>query len=212
VLAKCLLGLIEPDAGSIQVDDHEAANLGARARDRLSRRLGVLFQYGALFDSLPIWRNVLFGLLNSGRAGRDAARKIAVDTLAQVGLDADTADLLPHDLSGGMQKRVALARAIIGGPEFLVLDSPSDGLDPIVTAYIDRLLIDTFARPNATGLTITHDVASARRIGNRAAFLFDGRIRSQGPIEDLDRSGDPELDRFMGRKQTAATGERASEP
>lgn len=206
VLAKCLLGLIEPDSGSIEIDGHDTIGLGAAARDRLSRRFGVLFQNGALFDSLPIWQNVSFGLINSGRATRDTARKMAIDTLAQVGLDADAADLLPHELSGGMQKRVALARAIVGGPEFLVLDSPTDGLDPIVTAYIDRLLVDTFARLKATGLTITHDVPSARRIGNRAAFLHDGRIRWEGPIADLDRSGDPELDRFIRRKTALNDG------
>jgi phospholipid/cholesterol/gamma-HCH transport system ATP-binding protein len=140
VLAKCLLGLIELDAGSIEVNGQAWANRSARARDRLLRRFGVLFQNGALFDSLPIWQNVSFGLINGGRVGRDAARKMAVDALAQVGLDADAADLLPHELSGGMQKRVAAARAIIGGPEFLVLDSPTDGLDPIVTAHVDGLL------------------------------------------------------------------------
>ncbi len=201
VLAKCVLGLLTPDSGSIEVDGRETTRLGSRARDRLLRRFGVLFQNGALFDSLPIWQNVAFALINGGdHVNAAGARARAVHSLAEVGLDADVADLLPNELSGGMQKRVALARAIVGSPEFLILDSPTDGLDPIVTAYIDQLLLRTFKRLNATTLTITHDIESARRIGDHAAFLHDGRIAWQGPMADLDRSGNPELERFVHRK------------
>jgi phospholipid/cholesterol/gamma-HCH transport system ATP-binding protein len=197
VLAKCLLGLIEPDDGSIEIDGRETIGLGARDRDRLQAMFGVLFQNGALFDSLPIWQNVSFALINGRRRAIGDPRQLAIRALADVGLDADAADLYPNELSGGMQKRVALARGIIGNPELLVLDSPTDGLDPIVTAYIDRLLIETFRRLGATGLTITQDVASARRLGNRAAFLFEGRIRWEGPMAALDQSGDGELAHFV---------------
>lgn len=200
VLAKCLLGLLEPDAGSIEVDGQETANLSGRQRDRLLRKFGVLFQNGALFDSLPVWQNVSFSLINGSAGVTPAdARTQAVTALAAVGLDADTADLLPSELSGGMQRRVALARAIVGNPQYLVLDSPTDGLDPIVTAFIDQLLIRTLRGLSATTLTITHDIDSARRIGDQAAFLFEGRIRWSGPMADLDRSGDPELGRFVHR-------------
>ncbi len=128
------------------------------------------------------------------------ARARAIAALAAVGLDADTADLLPNELSGGMQRRVALARAIVGSPPYLILNSPTDGLDPIVTAFIDQLLIRTLEHMSATVLTITHDIESARRVGDRAAFLFNGRIRWSGPMTDLDRSRDPELERFVHRK------------
>jgi phospholipid/cholesterol/gamma-HCH transport system ATP-binding protein len=199
VLVKCLLGLVTPDGGSIQVDGQETTRLGARDRDALLRRFGVLFQNGALFDSLPIWRNVSFALVNGRGVGARAAREMAIRALAEVGLEADTAELLPNELSGGMQKRVALARAIVASPEIFVLDSPTAGLDPIVTTYIDRLLVATFERLNATGLTITHDVDSARRIGDHAAFLHQGRITWQGPMGDLDRSGNAELEHFVSR-------------
>lgn len=201
VLAKCLLGLLEPDAGSILVGGKETVGLVGRRRDLLLRQFGVLFQNGALFDSLPIWQNVSFSLMN-GAINIDAvgARARAVAALAAVGLDADTADLFPHELSGGMQRRVALARAIVGSPPYLILDSPTDGLDPIVTAFIDKLLIRTLEQMSATVLTITHDIESGRRIGDRAAFLFDGGIRWSGPMTDLDRSGDPEFERFVHRK------------
>lgn len=201
VLAKCMLGLLEPDAGSILVDGQETANLTGHRRDLLLRKFGVLFQNGALFDSLPIWQNVSFGLINGSPNLHPAeARARAVTALAAVGLEADAADLAPNELSGGMQRRVALARAIVGSPPYLILDSPTDGLDPIVTAFIDQLLIRTLNRMSATALTITHDIDSGRRIGDRAAFLFQGRILWSGAMTDLDRSGEPELERFIHRK------------
>ena len=200
VLAKCLLGLIEPDDGSIEIDGKETVGLGSRERDRLLAMFGVLFQNGALFDSLPVWQNVSFALINGRRRVAGDPRQLAIRALADVGLDADAADLYPNELSGGMQKRVALARGIIGNPELLVLDSPTDGLDPIVTAYIDRLLIETFHRLGTAALIITQDIASARRLGNRVAFLSAGQIRWEGPMTELDHSGDPELTRFAARR------------
>jgi phospholipid/cholesterol/gamma-HCH transport system ATP-binding protein len=204
VLAKCLLGLIEPDAGSIQVDGQETTQLSPREREALLRKIGVLFQNGALFDSLPVWQNISFALINVRQMQKTAARDIAVKALAAVGLTADTADLMPAELSGGMQKRVALARAIVGSPEILILDSPTDGLDPIVTTHIDGLIVGALKRLNAAALTITHDIDSARRIGDRAAFLFHGRITWEGPMAGLDRADDPELQRFLGRAADAA--------
>jgi phospholipid/cholesterol/gamma-HCH transport system ATP-binding protein len=202
VLLKCLLGLIPPDAGSVQIDGAETIRLGAAERDRLMRKIGVLFQNGALFDSLQVWQNVAFSLLNARGSNARAARRLAVETLALVGLGEDTAELMPAELSGGMQKRVALARAIALQPEILFLDSPTDGLDPIMTAIIDRLIATVITRFRVTALVITHDLASARRIGTRAALLDGGRIGWEGPIGSLDCSGHPVMSELVRASRT----------
>ena len=202
VLAKCILGLVRPDSGSIQIDGVETVRMSASEREAIMQKVGVLFQNGALFDSLKVWNNIAFGLLSRREMDEPAARKLAIKTLADVGLTPDTADLLPSELSGGMQKRVALARAIVGTPEILILDSPTDGLDPIVTTHIDALINRALKQLNAAALTITQDIDSAQRIGDRAAFLFDGRIRWEGPMADVDRAGDPEIARFFQRAAT----------
>jgi phospholipid/cholesterol/gamma-HCH transport system ATP-binding protein len=175
-----------------------------REREAVVRKMGVLFQAGALFDSLPVWQNVGFGLMHRDKMAPATARGIAVKTLAAVGLTPDTADLLPAELSGGMQKRVALARAIVGSPEILVLDSPTDGLDPIVTTHIDKLIVGALERLKAAALTITQDIDSGRRIGDRAALLWDGKIRWQGPMAELERVDDPDVRLFLGRANNAA--------
>jgi phospholipid/cholesterol/gamma-HCH transport system ATP-binding protein len=205
VLAKCILGLMRPDAGSILIDGRETAGLPADEREALMRRIGVLFQNGALFDSLPVWQNVAFGLLNRRDPTPAAdARRAAARTLASVGLGDDVADLSPAELSGGMQKRVALARAIVGEPDFLVLDDPTAGLDPILTAIIDRVIVAALDRLHATALTITHDIPSARRLATRAALLSGGRIAWEGPIEAIDRSGNDDVERFVRASRPAA--------
>jgi phospholipid/cholesterol/gamma-HCH transport system ATP-binding protein len=197
VLFKCVLGLHDPDEGSVEVDGRETVGLSAGGREAFFRQIGVLFQNGALFDSLPVWQNVSFAMIN-GRAGDvSVARKAALAALSEVGLQPDTAELLPAELSGGMQKRVALARAIVGAPDLLFLDNPTAGLDPIVTAHIDRLILSLRRSRNATAMTITHDIASARRVGDRAAFLADGRIIWEGPIADLGRAGDPRVVQYV---------------
>ncbi len=181
VLAKCLLGLMEADGGSIEVDGIETIGMRERDREALLRRVGVLFQNGALFDSLPNWE------------------RIAIDALATVGLAADTATLYPAELSGGMQKRVALARAIIGGPDILLLDNPTAGLDPIMTAIIDQFMLASLTRLRATSLIITHDLASAERIGTHVAMLARGRIAWEGPMAALARAGNPDLAEYVRR-------------
>jgi phospholipid/cholesterol/gamma-HCH transport system ATP-binding protein len=197
VLMKCLLDLIAPDAGSIEVDGREAVGISARERSVLMRKIGVVFQNGALFDSLPVWQNVAFVLLNADHIAARKAREIAIEMLARVGLGSDVADLRPAELSGGMQKRVALARALAGDPEVLLLDSPTAGLDPILTAIIDSLVSRSLERLHATALMITHDIESARRMAHRAALLSGGRIAWEGPIETMDASGNPEVARFI---------------
>jgi len=197
VLLKCILGLMEPDSGSIRIDGVEVTTMGRAERDRVRARFGMLFQAGALFDSLPVWENVCFGLLQTGRiAGREARAK-AVEVLAQVGLADTVADLWPAELSGGMQKRVALARAIAARPDILFFDEPTTGLDPIMGAVIDGLIVDCVKRLGATAVSITHDMASARRIADRIAMIFKGRIIWTGPARAIDDPGEPHVAQFV---------------
>jgi phospholipid/cholesterol/gamma-HCH transport system ATP-binding protein len=202
VLLKCILGLIEADAGRIEIDGVDLAAMEPKERDAARARIGMLFQNGALFDSLPVWENVAFGLLARGHLSRARARELASDYLAQVGLAASVGALSPSELSGGMQKRVALARAIAAQPDILFFDEPTTGLDPIMGAVIDGLIVDCVKRLGSTALAITHDMASARRIGDAAAMLYQGRIVWYGPAAQLMDSGNPAVDQFThGRRE-----------
>ena len=202
VLLKCILGLIEPDSGSIEIDGRDILNLPRELADAARSRIGMLFQNGALFDSLPVWENVSFGLLAQRRVSRAQAREKAGEFLAQVGLAPSVGDLSPSELSGGMQKRVALARAIAAQPEIMFFDEPTTGLDPIMGAVIDGLIVDCVKRLGSTAVAITHDMASARRIGDAAAMLFHGRIVWHGPATALMESGNPMVDQFThGRRE-----------
>jgi phospholipid/cholesterol/gamma-HCH transport system ATP-binding protein len=197
VLLKCIIGLVQPDAGSVEISGRETVGLGAEEREALFSHMGVLFQNGALFDSQTVWENVAFTLLNNRGMPHAAARHEALRVLAEVGLDADTAELLPAELSGGMQRRVALARAIAGRPDLLFLDNPTAGLDPIVTVHIDHLIRQVIGSLNAAALTITQDIASALRIGDRIALLAGGRIAWTGPVDEAARSGNADLAAFF---------------
>ena len=168
VTLKCILGLIAPDSGLIEVDGRDLSKLSRREREEVNDRIGMLFQNGALFDSLPVWENVCFKLLAQNRISRSAARDKAAEVLAQVGLAPSVGDLSPSELSGGMQKRVGLARAIAAEPDIIFFDEPTTGLDPIMGAVIDGLIVDVVKRLGATAVSITHDMASARRIGDDA--------------------------------------------
>jgi len=196
VMLKCILGLITPDAGRILIDGRDVAALSRRERAALMDRIGMLFQNGALFDSLPVWENVCFKLLAQKRITRRAARDKAAEVLAQVGLAASVGDLSPAELSGGMQKRVALARAVAAAPDLLFFDEPTTGLDPIMGAVIDGLIVDCVQRLGATAISITHDMASARRIGQRAAMIYQGRIVWDGPAASLGQTGNAMVDQF----------------
>ena len=196
VTIKCILGLITPDAGVIEVDGVDVLKLGRRDREALGDRIGMLFQNGALFDSLPVWENVCFKLLAQKRISRAQARDRAAEVLAQVGLAASVGDLSPAELSGGMQKRVALARAIAARPDIIFFDEPTTGLDPIMGAVIDGLIVDCVKRLGATAVSITHDMASARRIGDDAAMIFKGKIVWTGPAATLGSSGNAMVDQF----------------
>lgn len=204
VLLKCILGLVRPDAGSIRVDGTETVGLGGEALARHRARFGMLFQGGALFDSLPVWRNVVFALAPEGAAAR-RLKPLAVETLARVGLGPEVADLKPASLSGGMMKRVALARAIAARPDILFFDEPTTGLDPIRAGVIDRLIAGQVEQLGATAITITHDLASARTIAHRVAMLAGGRIIWSGPPGALGSTGVEVVDRFVhGRDLPAA--------
>ncbi|EYD77695.1 Histidine ABC transporter, ATP-binding protein HisP [Rubellimicrobium mesophilum DSM 19309] len=193
VLLKCVLGLIEPDAGTIRLDGQDVTHI---PRDAFLSRFGMLFQGGALFDSLPVWQNVAFRHLKD-RVPRAEARTRAIETLARVGLPARTADLYPAELSGGMQKRAALARAIAADPQVIFFDEPTAGLDPIMAGVINKLIREAVTHLGATAITITHDMTTVRTVADRVGLLHDGLLRWIGPADDLDRSGDPYVEQFI---------------
>jgi phospholipid/cholesterol/gamma-HCH transport system ATP-binding protein len=197
VLLKCILGLMEPDAGSIKIDGEETTRLGDAERNRVMRKFGMLFQGGALFDSLRVWQNVAFGPIQSDGMAPAKAREVAIEKLGNVGLGPDIAELFPSELSGGMQKRVALARAIAREPEIIFFDEPTTGLDPIMADVINELIVKCVSALGATAVSITHDMASARKIGHRIAMLYDGKLIWQGPVDEIDHSGNGHVEQFI---------------
>ena len=206
ITLKCLLGLITADGGSIKVDGTEILGTDRRTLEGMRRRFGMTFQFGALFDSLPIWENVTFRLRQQQKMNRADARDLAVDTITQLGLSPQVIDQYPAELSGGMQKRVALARAIADKPELLLFDEPTSGLDPITGGVIDRLIIDAVKRLGATAMTISHDMASVRRIADKVAMIHNGVIIWCGSVEKMDDTGVPEVDQFVhGRAEGPLT-------
>ena len=200
VTLKSVLGLLTPDSGSIKIDGEEVIGMGTSDRERINQQVGMLFQGAALFDSLPVWENVAFGLLAQKRCNRHDAHDIAIEKLAMVGMDAAVADLMPSELSGGMQKRVGLARAIASDPKIIFFDEPTTGLDPIMADVINDLIVKVTREVGATALSITHDMASARKIANRVAMLYEGKIIWQGPVADIDNSGNAHVDQFIHGK------------
>ena len=197
VTLKCLLGLLRADGGSIRVDGTEMIGASRQQLEDMRRRFGMTFQFGALFDSLPIWENVTFRLRQQQVMTRQQARDIAAETITQLGLAAHVIDQYPAELSGGMQKRVALARAIADKPEILLFDEPTSGLDPITGGVIDRLILDSVRRLGATALTISHDMASVRRIADKVAMVHGGVIIWCGPASEMDDTGIPEVHQFV---------------
>jgi phospholipid/cholesterol/gamma-HCH transport system ATP-binding protein len=197
VLLKCILGLMQPDDGSITVDGVETVDLGDHGRSQVMRKFGMLFQGGALFDSLRVWENVAFGPIQSDGMSPEKAREVAINKLGNVGLGPEIGELFPAELSGGMQKRVALARAIAREPEIIFFDEPTTGLDPIMADVINDLIVKCVSDLGATAVSITHDMASARKIGHRIGMLHEGRLIWQGPVADIDHSGNAHVDQFI---------------
>jgi len=197
VLIKCIQGLLTPDEGSIKIDDVETVDAKESLKKDIYAKMGMLFQGGALFDSLCVWENVAFSLLENQKLSRWQAKMDAVRVLRQVGLAPDVADLSPSELSGGMQKRVGLARAIITKPEIIFFDEPTTGLDPIMADVINDLIVESAKGLGATTLTITHDMASARKIADRIAMLYQGKIIWQGTVKEMDKTDNPYVTQFV---------------
>ncbi len=197
VLLKSILGLIQADTGSIQIDGQETRKLSGSLREAHMKKFGMLFQGGALFDSLLVWENISFRVMREHNLTKSQARDLAVEKLKQVGLAADVADQFPAELSGGMQKRVALARAIAANPEIIFFDEPTTGLDPIMADVINDLIIQCSKELNLTTMTITHDMASASKIANRIAMIYEGKIIWEGRAQEIYHSKNPYVDQFV---------------
>ncbi len=209
VTIKTILGLIKPDEGTIEVDGKDITHLSFRERAPMLQKVGMLFQGGALFDSLPVWKNITFGARERGQhLTAETAHELAVEKLEAVGLAAEVADLLPSELSGGMQKRVGLARAIASNPEILFFDEPTTGLDPIMADVINDLISNCVKQLGSTAVTITHDMGSVRKIANRVAMIYQGKIIWDGPVSSIDNSGNAYVDQFVhGRAEGPITAE-----
>ena len=197
VLIKCIQGLLTPDIGSIKIDGLETVGAKGSELKDFHAKMGMLFQGGALFDSLKVWENVAFSLLENKKTDREKAKVEAIRVLRQVGLAPDVADLSPSELSGGMQKRVGLARAIITKPEIIFFDEPTTGLDPIMADVINDLIIESAKGLGATTLTITHDMASVRKIADKVAMLYKGKIIWQGTVKEMDKTDNPYVQQFI---------------
>jgi phospholipid/cholesterol/gamma-HCH transport system ATP-binding protein len=197
VTIKVAMGLVRPDAGKVLVDGENLLGMGGGARRRLFERIGVLFQGAALFDSLSVWENVAFRLINADGVPRKEAKARAIEALARVHLGGHVADSYPSELSGGMQKRVGLARAVVANPEIIFFDEPTTGLDPITSAAINELIVEQVKGLGCTAVSITHDLASARTIGDEIAMLHAGKIVWRGSPTELDRTDNPYVRQFV---------------
>ncbi|MGI9415873.1 MAG: ABC transporter ATP-binding protein [Hyphomicrobiales bacterium] len=197
VTLKCILGLLTPDSGSIRIDGQEVVGLTGSKREEVLSHMGMLFQGAALFDSLSVWQNVAFGLIQGRHMERTAAKDVAIEKLAEVGLGPEVAELSPAELSGGMQKRVGLARAIATDPDIIFFDEPTTGLDPIMGDVINDLIVNCVDHVGATAVSITHDMASARKIGDKIAMIYQGEIIWHGDADQIDESGNPFVEQFI---------------
>jgi phospholipid/cholesterol/gamma-HCH transport system ATP-binding protein len=197
VTLKCALGLMTPDEGKVLVDGRDVTHLSLKERHHLAEKFGMLFQGGALFDSLTVWENVAFRLLYAQKVPRKEAKERAIETMRKVRLSQDFAERYPSELSGGMQKRASLARAIIARPEIIFFDEPTTGLDPITADAINDLIVEMVKDLGCAAVSITHDMASCRKIADEIAMLYEGKIIWRGPVSALDNSGDPRVDQFI---------------
>jgi len=197
VMLKCIIGLIHADNGIIKVDDQDILQMSTKQIEAVNKKVGMLFQGGALFDSLSVWENITFGLRAQGNLSKSDAIDIAQAKLKAVGLRGETAFLLPAELSGGMQKRVALARAIAANPDIIFFDEPTTGLDPIMADVINELIVECVKDLGATAITITHDMASVRKIADKVAMIHEGKIIWTGTVKRMENSGNDHVDQFI---------------
>lgn len=202
VLIKTIVGILQPDQGEILLEGNEITHLSQSERANLMSRFGFLFQGGALFDSLRVWENIAFAPLHNRMISKSNAKELAATKLRMVGLNADVLNLYPSELSGGMQKRVALARAIATNPEIIFFDEPTTGLDPIMSNVINELIISVREELGATTITITHDIHSAKMIATRVAMLYQGKIEWSGAVKDMNHSGNEVFEQFINGKTT----------
>lgn len=200
VTLKCILGLMYPDSGSIKIDDTEMVNISIKDHKKILSKFGMLFQGAALFDSLTVWENVAFGLLAQRTYDRKEAKAIAIEKLRRVGLSPDVGALNPSELSGGMQKRVGLARAIATNPDIIFFDEPTTGLDPIMSDVINELIVECVKDVGATAVTITHDMSSVRKIADNVAMIYQGNIIWTGPRDQIDNSNNNYIEQFVNGK------------
>lgn len=199
LLIKCIIGLVQPDEGEIYVDGEEVSLLREHEMNEVRKKFGMLFQGGALFDSMKVWENVGFGLRHQTRLSEEEIRRIASEKLKLLGL-INVEDLMPVELSGGMKKRVSLARAIAIEPEILFYDEPTTGLDPIMADAINDLIVQMKEKLNVTSIAITHDMKSAYKVGDRIAMLYEGRIIESGTPEEIRNSSNPVVQQFIQGK------------
>ena len=199
LLLKSILGLAAPDSGRIEIDGQDSVGLSGNERMAWMRRFGVLFQRQGLFDSMTVWENVAFRLLQDPAINKSTARERAVEKLASVGLTADTADLYPSELSGGMQKRAGLARAIATDPQIIFLDEPTAGLDPIMSNIISELIIARQSDLGATIISVVSDMAVVREIAERVVMLHEGRIVWRGKVDELETTDNEYVHQFVNQ-------------
>lgn len=202
VLLKCIIGLVRPDSGKLLIDGEDTAGISSRQRDGIMANTGMLFQQSALFDSMTVWENISFRLSQANNIERNEVRRITIEKLNNVGLTADVADLYPNELSGGMKRRVGLARAIADDPKILLLDEPTAGLDPIMTNNINQLITRNAETIGATTVSVTSDMDGARAIADRIAMIYDGRIIWCGPVSEVENSGNEYFDQFIHHRGT----------
>lgn len=198
VLLKCILGLIQPDRGQILIDGKDILQMNTKDQDLVRQKFGMLFQGGALFDSLPVWKNIGFDLIYNKKLPTSTVQSLVRKKLSAVGLSANRVmELSPAELSGGMQKRVSLARAIASNPEIIFFDEPTTGLDPIMCGVIDRLIVQSLRDLNASGITITHDIATAKFVSDKVAMLKEGKIAWVGKSKDLEKTKNAIVKEFI---------------
>jgi len=198
VTIKCILGLLNPDSGDVEIDGVNTRSMNAKSREAVNNNFGMLFQNAALFDSLTVWENVSFALMQSKKKiKKSLAKEIAIEKLSEVGLSPEVADLYPAELSGGMQKRVGLARAIASNPDVIFFDEPTTGLDPIMGDVINDLIVKCVKKLGATAISITHDMASARKIADKIAMLYEGKIVWSGTVKQMEKTNNPYVKQFI---------------
>jgi phospholipid/cholesterol/gamma-HCH transport system ATP-binding protein len=213
VTLKLIVGLLQPDTGKVLVDDATVHELDRDELAALRGRIGYVFQFAALFDSLTIAENVAMGLRKQGKLSEDEMHERVREALDLVDLDANVGEKLPSELSGGMRKRVGIARAIALRPKYLLYDEPTTGLDPVTSAIIDALMVRMQKQLGVTGIVITHDMRSAYTVGTRIAMLYEGRVRQVGTVDEIKHSTDPIVRQFIeGRAELEPAAPVGSPP